>query len=227
MLYIDVLDAYRADLASANADSFTEVDATWLAFASLLQRALALPRGDREEYLHFAIAGLEFPLSEDRSTNVTDPSVNAEDALFGLLIRFADDAEQSGAFALATTILDAGQALLGVDHDKWHGRMLWQQARILRKLGEVDLAQEHLVKLRDAASELGDADLIALSRIGLAAVARVRGNFPDARHRDAGAARRRQGGDHVGACRVLGSRSSRRRSAARHASKRGLYARRH
>jgi tetratricopeptide (TPR) repeat protein len=181
MLYIDVLDAYRADLASAKADSFTDADATWLAFASLLQRALALPRRDREEYLHVAIAGLDVPFGEGPPINGTPPSDDTQTTLFGLVIRIADDAEQAGAFALATTILDAGQALLDAGRDKWHGRMLWQQARILRKLGDVDRAQEHLVKLKDAASELDDADLVALSWIGLAAVARVRGNFPDAR----------------------------------------------
>ncbi len=181
MLHLDVLDAYRADLASASADSFTDADATWLTFASMLQRALGLPRRDREEYLRVAIAGLGIPLDDGPHRNGATPSDDTQGALFGRLIRIADDAEQAGAFAVATTILDAGQALLDAGQDKWHGRMLWQQARILRKLGEVDLAQEQLVKLKDAGSELDDADLVALSWIGLAAVARVRGNFPDAR----------------------------------------------
>ena len=52
----DVLDAYRADLSNAGRSEFSDSDATWLAFGTLLQRAASLSSDNRAAYLQTAAA---------------------------------------------------------------------------------------------------------------------------------------------------------------------------
>ena len=47
----DVLEAYRADLSNAGKIQFSDDDATWLAFGTLLQRAVKVPAADRRDFL--------------------------------------------------------------------------------------------------------------------------------------------------------------------------------
>src|SRR5215831_8310104 len=50
----DILDAYRADLSNAGKPRFSERDGEWLAFGTMLQRAVGLPAADRAVYLQGA-----------------------------------------------------------------------------------------------------------------------------------------------------------------------------
>ena len=75
-------------------------------------------------------------------------------------------------------MLDSGRVLVGVAEFSLQGRLLAQQARILRKIGELDLALELYEEVGEMGATHGDAELIALGHLGTGVVARVRGNNP-------------------------------------------------
>jgi tetratricopeptide (TPR) repeat protein len=178
----DVLDAYRADLSNAGRSRFSDRDAAWLAFGTLLQRAVNLPAGERPVYLRSIRATVNAPsagaLSDALDEFERDPS---PDAFCAMVTNVATEVEEAGAFALATAMLDFARILVGLSEFRLQGRLLAHQARILRKIGEVDPAHE----LYDQVAEIGethaDRELIARSRLGKGVLARVRGNYPEAR----------------------------------------------
>jgi tetratricopeptide (TPR) repeat protein len=181
----DVLDAYRADLSNAGRSEFSDSDATWLAFGTLLQRAASLPGDDRAAYLQTAAARIadsiegNGPLRDALAmlgSNGYPPGALCD--AVGLL---AGEAEDAGAFALATAMLDFARILVGLGEVLLQGRLLAQQARILRKIGEVELARDLFDEVGDMGRTHGDAELVARSHLGKAVLARVRGNYPEAR----------------------------------------------
>lgn len=187
----DVLDAYRADLSNADRSQFSASDPTWLAFGTQLQRAVSLPNAERAAYLR---AGASRLVDESTASSLTSPLTSAIGALArdagedpyhvtlcaaGMFV--AADAEDAGAFALATLMLDFTRALVGQNEVQLQGRMLGRQARILRKIGELDAALELYVEIADMGTTHGDHELVASSHLGKGVVARVRGNYPQAR----------------------------------------------
>ena len=78
----------------------------------------------------------------------------------------ATEAEDAGAFALATAMLDFARILVGMGEFRLQGRLLAQQARILRKIGEMDLARELFDEVGDIGITHGDQELIARAHLG-------------------------------------------------------------
>lgn len=183
----DVLDAYRADLSHSAASGFSGHDASWLAFGTVLQRAAGLSASERTSYLIRGLSAITGSIDSGESTAfasanaalIADGSLEAKLSDAALVI--ANEIEDAGAFALATTILDRARYLVGVSQPRLHGRNLAQQARILRKIGELDMATEVYSSVHELAVEHDDAELAARAHLGKAVIARVRGNYPEAR----------------------------------------------
>ena len=109
----------------------------------------------------------------------TGPDRSTGAAICASTIFVATDAENTGAYAVATSMLDSARALVSKSDVRLQGRMLGQQARILRELGELDRSSE----LYDEVGALGashrdDEELVALGHLGKGAIARTRGNNP-------------------------------------------------
>jgi tetratricopeptide (TPR) repeat protein len=184
----DVLDAYRADLSNANRTQFSASDSTWLAFGTQLQRAASLPPAERTTYLrsgasriatesaHDGLAKTIGSLTEDVTRDGGTPAAICAAAMF-----VSDDAENAGAIALATLLLDFARVLVGPDEIVLQGRMLGRQGRILRKIGELDAALERFAEVAALGETHGEQELLALAHVGKGVVARVRGNYPLAR----------------------------------------------
>lgn len=176
-IHMNVLDAYRADLARSERTSLGEADEQCLVFATLLNHAIAMPYGDREEYLAKAFAAATCPIDE----LVVEPTADVFRSIAATAYLLAEYAERCGGFAVATTVADLAQGVVAGREPGLTGRLLYVQARIFRKLGHLDGALDLLTRLERLGRETDDADLRALASLGKAGVARVRGNHPMAR----------------------------------------------
>lgn len=188
LLISDMLDAYRADLSNAARTRFSESDPTWLAFGTQLQRAISLPNAERTAYLRAGASKLanestRGPLTSAIGTLARDLEANADSnvAVCTAVMFVAEDAEDAGAFAVATLMLDFARVLVAQDAVRLQGRLLSGQARILRKIGESDAALELYGEVADMGAIHGDQELVVRSHLGQAALARTRGNYPQSR----------------------------------------------
>jgi tetratricopeptide (TPR) repeat protein len=186
----DVLDAYRADLTNAGKETFSAWDALWLQCGAVLQRALELEPAYRGSYLATGLRAIlddpwPAPVFDaiERFVRVPEDSESSEElAALGALVQLvATDAEEAGAFAVATSLLDLARALVGAAEFRLQGRMLSQQARILRKLSELDISLELYQEVDQLADIENDTELRARAALGRGVLARVRGNYPEAR----------------------------------------------
>jgi tetratricopeptide (TPR) repeat protein len=183
----DVLDAYRADLGQSAAHELSAHDASWLAFGTVLQRAAGLGVSERTPYVVSGLRAITGAIDATESTAFASANATLhghgsfEAKLSDASLAIANEIEDAGAFALATTILDWARYLLGASQPRLYGRNLAQQARILRKLGELDAATEAYASVHALAVEHDDAELMARAHLGRAVIARVRGNYPEAR----------------------------------------------
>lgn len=180
----EIVDAYRADLNHAERDSLGEHDADWLIVGSILQHAAHLRAPDRPAYLTVAAAELERAVphaSPGDTVRERHIAHNSDAAIARIALTVATDAENAGAFAVATTILDHARMLLAGEAILLRGRLLNQQARILRKIGELAIAQEQFKLLVQLGAEHTEDELTCLGLIGQAAVDRHRGNYPKVR----------------------------------------------
>lgn len=167
--------AYRADLAARpGSHSFGDGDGAWILVASLLQRAGAPGARVKAESVASALVGAEriaagFPL---------DPE--PDDAGRTALRLVAEDAEEAGALRTADTILAAmlaGDTLPPVIR----GRVLAHQGRVAWKLGDLDRAAATYRAVGRMGRDLQLPELRVRAIIGRAALAQLRGNFPEMR----------------------------------------------
>lgn len=188
LLISDVLDAYRADLSNAGRSRLSDRDPAWLAFGTQLQRAISLPNAERTSYLRTASSQLAEESTQSALTSAMGALAGApvEGAAFHVALctaamLVAEDAEDMGAFALATLMLDFARVLVGLDEIRLQGRLLAHQGRILRKIGEFDAALERYAEIADMGAIHGDQELVVRSHLGQGALARTRGNYPQSR----------------------------------------------
>src|SRR5262249_18725039 len=118
-------------------------------------------------------------LSDALATLARDGSSST--ALCAAVMIVASEIEDAGAFALATAMLDLTRVLAGVAEVRLQGRLLAPQARILRKIGETDLAHDLFDDVAEIGATHGDQELIARAHLGKGVLARIRGNYPEAR----------------------------------------------
>jgi hypothetical protein len=170
---LDVVEAYRTDLnAASRSEPFGERDQMWILFGSILQRALALPSAARAEYLRTALAPIH-PTSENAGVDDHNP-------IFRLVETVSEDAEDAGAYALALVLLDLGRGLTPLADAHSHGRLVTRQARVHRKLGEIEMALTLYDEVEGLGLEHANEELVCRGRLGKGIVARMRGNYPAA-----------------------------------------------
>lgn len=179
----DVLDAYRADLAQAQVGSFSACDGTWLMLGTVLQRATALPAAERAAYLSQAspLAAEAFASCASHSHGVAAASPPPGLTLLDVVRDVAASAEDHGAFAVSMVLLDHARTLIEPADVAVHGRLTYQQSRVLRKVGEMERSDQLLDELLELAQGAKDQNLVGWAHVGLSANARNRGNHPRAR----------------------------------------------
>lgn len=175
LIALHPLAAFRADTAAAP-DNTTEADAEWLTIATLIARAADLPRAERENALR-TVAALG---------NVSVDMTEAADVAVALAVRTAIAMEDAARFHLAFATLASVLQVLPENDVVGRGRVLAQQGRIARQLGEHAEAKERY----DAVEALADrvtgtaaaAELSARAWVGYGILAHIRGNLPEARN---------------------------------------------
>jgi tetratricopeptide (TPR) repeat protein len=106
----------------------------------------------------------------------------APDATAAEVLVAAAGMEDAGALLLAQTVLGA-LARLAERHASalTRGRALAQRARVERQLGHFDVAEDLYADAGRIGARAGLADLQVRSDLGRGVLARIRGNYPDAR----------------------------------------------
>ena len=196
------LRAYSRDLEGrAGATELGPADALWLQVALALYRIGGLGPDARDAY----VRALEMPASTepggpgDRS-HTREPSApslveappvvrdlaragdaaSMRDAL-SVLQGIVEGMENQHAFHLAFATLSAARAALPDLPPLLTGRLVAQQARVARQLGDLEAGAD----LYDAARELGtlhgEPELLVRGHVGAGLIAETRGNFPAAR----------------------------------------------
>ena len=172
-----VIDAYRADVSARGLDDALQasVGGRWVAIGTLLQRAVALPSPLRVAYLGSALGEFEGQSHADHAGGGLPARVVAVSATA------SEEAERHSAYCTATVILELAGLLVETTDHRSRGRLLAQRGRVLRKIGQLDAALEIYKSVALLAAECSDDELAARAALGRAAVARERGNYPEAR----------------------------------------------
>jgi tetratricopeptide (TPR) repeat protein len=173
-----VTTAYRADVG-AHGDAFGLHDDQWIAIATLVAQAGLMPPAERQELLAKAVDLSQPLLGTALSRQSTDfewepsPPIAADSILV-----VSDHIFQSGALHLARATIDA---LLEADPSLTplqRGRALAKRARIDGRLGRIDEAGDQYKEVTRLARRSGILELRVRAWIGLAALAQMRGNYP-------------------------------------------------
>ena len=173
LIALPPLDAYRADTAAAP-DATTPDDGEWLTVATLVARAAALPAGARASTLRTIASMTDAVGSDDRATVIT------------LAVRTATAMEDAARFHMAYSTLSGVLQLLPASDALGRGRVVAQQGRIARQLGDYAVAKERYQAAEEAAADCeSDAssasELRARAWVGFGVLAHLRGNLPEAR----------------------------------------------
>lgn len=176
------LDAYRADLVGAgHGEAFSDHDGQWLLAAELLVRlAETGGRGEAAARLVRDLDALVFPARGDEWDGGRRESRSA-DALLARLRSVAEDMEELGALRLAYCTLTAAERGLPDASGRGRGLAIAQRARVGRKLGDFETAASLYRATARLGRRLRDAELIARAWVGRGMLARIRGNYPEAR----------------------------------------------
>src|SRR6185369_16206207 len=144
LIALPPLDAYRADTAAAP-DATTPEDGEWLTVATLIARAAALPASARTGTLRTIASMAEVAGTDDRASVIT------------LAVRMATAMEDAARFHMAYSTLAGVLQLLPADDALGRGRVVAQQGRIARQLGEHGLAKERYESAEAAAESCTSA----------------------------------------------------------------------
>lgn len=173
------LSAYRADASNARGP-FSELDDEWIAVASILEHACAVPMLEAKgELLRDAVELATQLLGERAVARQADEAAPGASTDVDALLALAAEVEEAGALNLGACILDT-LADPRLDRDPlFRGRALAQRARITRKVGQLDEALDRYAYIDFLGSTYKLDDLRARAAIGRAAVAQMRGNYKE------------------------------------------------
>jgi tetratricopeptide (TPR) repeat protein len=167
------LMAYRADTAGAP-DAHLPDDAQWLTFAVQLAKASRLPDPVRRDLL------TDLVRAGEPATGPIETSVLCERAI-ATAVKVATAMEDAARFHLAFSTLTSALVLLPEANFRMRGRILAQQGRIARQLGEMTESRLRFEAVEQLATEHGDNELFARAWIGFGVLAQLRGNYPEVR----------------------------------------------
>lgn len=171
--------AYRRDRRD-EAQPFGDNDNAWLAVATMLEQAALFPGRDRPAKLR---AVLRFARSAvDR--NVMRRLQFREWQRVGLaktdpVVGIADEAHDAGAFHLAAHILDSVLVVADALTTLQRGRIIDRRARAVAKLGHTNASADQYRLLLRLGTTSRVPELRARAFLGQAALAQMRGNYPE------------------------------------------------
>lgn len=177
----EVLAAYRT-AASRNAVALD--DGTWLQVGLLLEHATWLAPDARAEHLRRAASTVRRSIGEAawRDGHPTDPQPpSSETTLDGRMRLYAEVIEDAGAIVIADAVLVAYLAADPSIAPLEVARVDAVRARLAWKWGDLDVASERYRRVAMEARRLRSDELRVRAWIGMAIVARLRGNFPASR----------------------------------------------
>jgi hypothetical protein len=150
-------------------------DGIWLDWANALARAATLAPSLQSRYLRVVIA------SQYGDVSVGETSV--VEAIVRHSMVLAAEAQDNDAFATGMIILDLARALTPVAHSRLQGRMLAEQGRILRNIGELEAARDLYAEVERLARWTEDGELLARAHAGIGTLARMRGDERESHRR--------------------------------------------
>lgn len=176
--HLSPVEAYRRDLARLRrTTSFGEEDDGWLLLAHVVrQRAASGVAADVEPP-----DGDAHALRRLAARVATAPEIDG--ALVAELSAAALRMESAGALLLAASMLASVERVLGDSLPLERGRVIAQWARVERLLGETDVAADLYARAARLGSRHRLPDLRVRADLGLGVLARMRGNYPEARQR--------------------------------------------
>ena len=170
------IEAFRRDAVSPDSIDLDDgIIASWLESATHLERAAMSSGPTRERLLlgllanHDVVAFPDAPLS---------PA-----AVFSTITDLAAEMEDQACFRLAHSVLATLLLVLPDSEIGLRGRVIAQQARVARHLGEREAATRYYEQVEILGVEHQLPDLIGRAWYGLGAIAHLRGDFPEARRR--------------------------------------------
>ncbi len=193
------LRAYSRDLdARQGATTLGPSDALWLELALALYRLAGLGPDARAAYV-IALGDPEqaIPADIDDSSDQPDASPIRVPSLLLDLAQPGDDAsrfealsvlqgivvamENDHAFHLAFATLSAARRALPDLPALPTGRLMAQQGRVARQLGDLETAADLYAMVRELGTLHEERELLVRGHVGAGLIAETRGNFPEAR----------------------------------------------
>ncbi|HVX41266.1 MAG TPA: hypothetical protein VHB25_16985, partial [Gemmatimonadaceae bacterium] len=162
-----ILEAYRRDLARLSGRAtIGRDDAAWLAASTLLERYAAALPAERRALAPSLAAHL---------------AAQGEDSVVAAGLRFASRLEDAGALHLAAAWTALLEQLGSEARPLDLGRVIAHRARLVHKLGQPETALALYERVARLGETCAEPELTTRAWNGIALVAHVRGNHPDAR----------------------------------------------
>ena len=175
-----VSTAYREDSAARNGP-FGPRDGSWIAIASLVERAARGIPGDRikllREAISLAVETIGGAVEVDRLA--TREWENHDRTESDALLLIADQIHYSGANGLSAALLDCLALADDSISTVIRGRILAKRARIDWKAGRIDQAIERCKYLDSIGRRSHSDELRARAAIGFVVINQMRGNYPE------------------------------------------------
>lgn len=170
------IEAFRRDAVSPDSIDLDDgLVASWLESATRLERAAMSSGPARERQLLGLLANHDVVAFPDAPLSPT--------AVFSTITDLAAEMEDQACFRLAHSVLATLLLVLPDSEVALRGRVIAQQARVARHLGEREAAARYYEEVEKLGIEHQLPDLIGRAWYGLGALAQHRGDFPEGRRR--------------------------------------------
>lgn len=171
------LEAYRRDAVSIEDGAGLDdaVVAAWLESTTRLERAAMTQGAERERLLSGFLAQhgvVTFPASEISAT-----------ALVAAVMSMASEMEDQTFFRVAHSVLSTLLIILPESEHLLRGRVIAQQARLARHLGDLGAAGRYYDEVNQISIDQNLVELKGRAWVGFGILAQLRGDFPEARRR--------------------------------------------
>ena len=170
------VEAFRRDAVSPDSIDLDDgLIASWLESATHLERAAMTSGPARERLLLDILASHDVVAFPDAPVSYM--------AVFSAITDLAVDMEDQTCFRLAHSVLATLLLILPESEVALRGRVIAQQARLARLLGEREAAARYYEQVQLLGEEHALPDLIGRASFGFGLLAQHRGDYPEARRR--------------------------------------------
>jgi len=161
---------------------FGKDDGSWIIVSTIVSHIAYAQGKERRRFLDDAakMAAELFDSAALAYGCAYDPPKVDRTSSIAVLRLLAEKMEYAGTLNLTASLLEGLAGVLPTDSVN-SGRVLAQRARLSWKAGKTDLALARYQHLRRKAGRLENNELLIRAAAGLAAVAQLRGNYPEVR----------------------------------------------